>query len=86
MITLAINPNFGKDLFTDVLPILFYVVLVVMIISLISIAYKREYKEMGKSLLMYGIILTICKKPELLLLLGNFIVLNTGEILKNLIA
>jgi uncharacterized membrane protein SirB2 len=85
MITLAINPNFGKELFTDIIPILFYIVLGVMIISLITSAYKKKVKEFLTAFLMFAIVLVICKKPDLLLVLGDFLVINTGEILKNLI-
>jgi uncharacterized membrane protein SirB2 len=85
MITLAINPNFGKELFTDIIPILFYIVLGVMIISLITSAYKKNAKEFITAFLMFAIVLVICKKPDLLLVLGDFLVINTGEILKNLI-
>jgi uncharacterized membrane protein SirB2 len=85
MITLAINPNFGKELFTDIIPILFYIVLGIMIISLITSAYKKNTKEFLTVFLMFAIVLVICKKPDLLLVLGDFLVINTGEILKNLI-
>lgn len=82
---LAINPDFGEDLFTDILPILFYLILFVSLITLGRLALKGDYKNFTTGLIMCSIVLIISRKTDYLLNLGDFLILNLGEIFSNII-
>lgn len=71
MILLEINDKFGLDLYGKLSNSLFYVVVIIAFMSVVTVAVKKDFKSVVGMIISFCIVLFMFSKPQTFLSVGD---------------